>query len=130
MYGVGRDNVRYPLIVAGDKDVMQDLPVNHSGWTHVVLTLSPSDGVVTLDYGGRISYVSYPELEETTSVRISVGRCVIESYELLDVASVAIKDLSIQNGNGKELRLWKFDRHNGDICYDELTGGSGRDSES
>lgn len=122
MYGVGRDNVRYPLIVAGDKDVVQDVPVDYTGWTHVVLMLSPSDGVVTLDYNGSVSQVSYPELKETSSVRISVGRCVLEGYELPDVASVAVKDLNIRNGRGEALRLWKFDRHNGDVCYDEVSG--------
>ena len=121
MYGVGADNVRYPLLMVGDVDIMQQQPVTYGEWTHVVITLSPHSGRVMLDYGGQVSEVTDEELKGTRSVRVALGLCRIPDYLLLDIASVAVKDLQINRG-GKSLRHWKMHQHSQDVCYDELEG--------
>lgn len=123
MYGVGAENVRYPLLMVGDVDVMQSQPVAYGEWTHVVISLSPHTGRIVLNYGDQTSEVTDEDFIGTRSVRVALGLCRIPDYLLLDVASVAVKDLYVHRG-GKTLRHWKLHQHDNDICYDELDGSA------
>ena len=119
MYSVGDNYVRYPMLVTGDKDVTQTTPIKYAEWAHVVITASPSTGKISLNYNGCYSETVYPQFIGTKSVRIAVGLCKLSDYLLFDVASVAVKDLSIYL-DSKKIRYWKMERHSGDICYDEI----------
>lgn len=120
MYSVGDDSAdRYPMLVLGDKDVMQSTPIQCGEWVHVAITMSPTSGKVTIDYDGEVSEAVYDEFKGTRSVRINVGLCRLPDFLLFDVASIAVKDVSIYRGS-KEIRHWKMERHAGNVCYDEI----------
>ncbi len=119
MYSVGDNYVRYPMLVIGDKDITQTTPIEYAEWAHVTITVSPSTGKVSLDYNGEVSETEYPAFKGTKSVRIAAGLCKLSDYLLFDVASVAVKDVTMYRGS-KKIRFWKMERHDGDVCYDEI----------
>ncbi len=119
LYGVGEENVRYPVFVTGDNDVMLKTPIVYQQWTRTSIKMSPATGKITFDYGGDVREIEYPEFKGTKSIRVAVGLCTLSDYLLFDVASVAVKDVYIYRDN-KKIRYWKMERHNGDICYDEI----------
>lgn len=119
MYSVGENYVRYPMLVTGDKDIIQTSPIKYNEWAHIAITVSASTGKVSMDYNGEVSEAEYPAFKGTKSVRIAIGLCKLSDYLLFDVSSVAVKDVTIYSGS-KKIRFWKMERHNGDVCYDEI----------
>ena len=121
IYGVGADNVRYPMLIVGNNDLMQTKPLEFGEWTHVVITMSPHTGRIVFTYGEETTEVIDEEFKGTRSVRVALGLSKIPYYTLDDIASVTIKDIEIFRG-GKTLRHWKLHQHNANICYDEIAG--------
>jgi len=119
LYGVGEENVRYPVFVTGDDDVMLTTPLVYQQWTRASIKMSPATGKITFNYGGEVREIEYPGFKGTKSIRVAVGLCTLSDYLLFDVASVAVKDVYIYRDD-KKIRYWKMERHNGDICYDEI----------
>lgn len=121
MYTVNRDDTRMPMLVTGDTTTIVNVPVDYTQWVPVSLSMNPRNGDVTLTYGTQEVTVNYPAFKGTKSVRINFGLCIIPTYQLLDVASVSVRNIALER-SGKKLREWKMARHNGDVCYDEING--------
>lgn len=119
MYCIGADYIRFPMLVTGDRDIVQSEPLDYGKWVHVRLTMSPETGEVELDYNGVVSKTTYDAFVGAGSIRIAMGFCTLTEYPLFDVASVAIRDVEIHRGD-KAIRHWKMERHDGDVCYDEI----------
>lgn len=119
MYCVGADYISYPMLVTGDKDIVQTTPLKYKQWVHVSLTMSPETGEIEMDYNGEVSRTTYPAFVDAQSISIALGFCKLTDYPLFDVASVAIKDIKIKRGDDN-IRHWKMERHDADTCYDEI----------
>ena len=120
MYSVSENDRRFPILVTGD--VVHPIPkeVRRETWVSASLTLNPKDGNITVLYDSTQINVNYPALIGTQGIRIAFGYCPFDGFVLDDVASVNLKDIGLKRGN-QEIRLWKMARHNGDICYDEIS---------
>ncbi len=119
MYGVDKNYLRYPMLVTGDKDITLSKPIEYAEWAHVSITMSPASGKVSIEYAGETCRTEYDAFKGTKSVRIAVGLCKLTDYLLFDVASVAVKNVTLYLG-GKEIRYWRMERHKGDTCFDEI----------
>ncbi len=119
LYTVGEKYQRFPMLLTGERDIVQSKPIQFAEWEHASISMSPKTGVVTLDYNGVISETVYPAFIGAKSIRVAAGLCKLTDLLLFDVATVSIKDLKITRG-GKEIRFWKMERHDGNVCYDEI----------
>lgn len=120
MYSVSDNNRRFPILVIGDAVHPIQKEVRREMWTSTNVTLDFKEGNITVSYDSTEVYVKYADLEGVQGIRIAFGYCPFENFSLADIASVNIKDISIKRGT-KEIRQWKMARHNGDICYDEIS---------
>lgn len=120
MYSVSQNDKRFPILVT--KDVVHPIPqeVKCDQWISVSLTISPQDGHVKLMYDSSQININYKPLIGTKSLRIAFGQCPFNGYTIGDVASVNIKDISLTQGKDS-LFYWKMAKHNGNICYDEIS---------
>jgi len=120
MYSVGEHDRRFPILVTGDAVHPIQKEARRETWISASLTLNPKDGNITVLYDSTQINVNYPALTGAQGIRIAFGYCPFDDFVLGDVASVNLKDISLKRGN-QEIRLWKMARHNGDICYDEIS---------
>lgn len=88
----------------------------------VSLTLNQKKGVIEIQYAD-IDTIINANIKNINSYRICLGRTSTNG----DVAPINIRDLHI-NRNDKPLYFWKFAKHNGDTCYDELHNSIARGS--
>lgn len=121
MYSVDRGDRHYPILVTGElvHDITGGIPLGE--WIHVSLTADPSDGQVTVDYGGRSVSVKDAGTKGAKRFTISFGYCMLPGYFLSDVASFDLRDICIYRG-GSLVRHWDLSVHNGDVCLDNEDG--------
>ena len=120
MYSANENENRYPMLVIGDQThaLPQDIPYNQ--WIDVHLTIDPTASSVTLDYNHTPVRVSDADISHIEGIRIAFGLCPFEGYMLDNVASVNLKDISLQKDQ-KTIRRWKMDFHQEDTCFDEIS---------
>ena len=120
LYSVDKNDKRYPILVTG-KTVhpLSDENVKKGVWVNVSISIDPKTGDINLIYDKTSAFIKFPELKDTESVRIAFGYCPFENFSLADVASVNVKDITINRGK-EEIRRWKLGHHDGNTCYDEL----------
>ena len=121
MYTADLKDVRTPLLVTGPDVHSIDCPIPLEEWIPVSVSLDPRDGCVEVDYNGTRITVRDAGTKGAKSFRIAFGFCPFVGYSLSDVASVNLRNISIDLG-GKPFRRWALARHAGDICYDDLAG--------
>lgn len=115
------NNIRLPFLLIGEEVFLMQNPVREETWLDVTLSLNPKSGRIVLNYDGEEIDVIHEKLKGTKSARISFGYCPFEGFSLDDVASVNIKNVSLERDE-KEIRFWKMEQHVGDVCRDEITG--------
>lgn len=120
MFSVGENDKRFPILVTGDAVNPISKEVRRETWLPIQLTLQPKDGQITLEYDSVLVKTSYKDLIDVQSLRIAFGYCPFDKFSLGDVASINLKDISL-NRNNKDIRLWKMARHNNGVCYDEIS---------
>lgn len=120
MYSVSQNDKRFPILVTGDVVHPIQKEVELGRWISVDLVFSPQDGSISLTYDSAQINVTHKKLVGIKSFRIALGHCPFSGYSLGDVASVNIKDICLKR-NKDVIRLWKMAKHNGDICYDEIS---------
>lgn len=120
MYSVSDNDRRFPILVTGDVVHPIQKEVRRNAWTSAGITLDPKSGNITVMYDSTEIKAQHPALKGAKSLRIAFGYCPFEGFALADIASVNLKDISIKRGE-REIRLWKMARHNGDVCYDEIS---------
>ena len=120
MFSVGENDKRFPILVTGDAVNPIAKEVRRETWLPIQLTLQPKDGQITLEYDSVEVKTNYKDLIGVQSLRIAFGYCPFDKFTLGDVASINLKDISL-NRNDKDIRFWKMARHNNNICYDEIS---------
>lgn len=120
MYSVSDNDKRFPILVTGDAVHPIQKEVRREMWTSANVTLDFKEGDITVSYDSTEVNVKYADLKGVQGIRIAFGYCPFENFSLADVASVNIRDISIKRG-AEEIRQWKMARHNGDVCYDEIS---------
>ena len=120
MFGVGENNKRFPILITGDAANHIIKEVKCETWLPVQLTLYPKDGQITLNYDSIQIKTNYKDFINTQSLRISFGYCPFDKFSLGDVASINLKDISLNRDN-KDIRFWKMAHHNDNVCYDEIS---------
>lgn len=121
MYTADVHNVREPILVTGDQVHRLSVPIPMGEWMHVGISMDPSSGQVDLEYGDARLSIRDAGTKGADSFRIAFGHCPFQQYQLADVASVDIRDITLSRG-GEPFRKWECARHDGENCYDLLAG--------
>lgn len=119
MFSVGENDKRFPILVTGDAVSHIAKEVKCETWLPIQLTLHPKDGQITINYDSVQVKTNYKDLINAQSLRISFGYCPFDKFSLGDVASINLKDISLNRDN-KDIRFWKMAYHNSNVCYDEI----------
>lgn len=119
MYTIDKQDRHNPMIVTGEQVSIVPAEIFMDRWTHVSITLDPVTGEVVLDYSGVITTVKDAGTKSARSLRIAFGYCPFEGYQLHDVASVEIRDISLMLGD-RPIRKWDLSLHDGTVCLDNL----------
>lgn len=120
MYSVSDNDKRFPILVTGDAVHPIQKEVRREIWTSANLVLDFKEGNITVLYDSTEVNVKYADLKGVQGIRIAFGYCPFNGFSLADVASINLRDISIKRGT-KEIRQWKMARHNGNVCYDEIS---------
>ena len=119
MYSISRTDQHYPILVTGEQ--VWEIPgvIVTDEWMPVSISLNPKDGNILVNYNGSELSIKDAGTKGARKLRISFGFCPFEGFGLDDVASVDVKDIRIER-NGKLIRHWKMNLHDGDCCTDEV----------
>jgi DNA-binding SARP family transcriptional activator len=119
MYSVGDADKRFPILVTGDAVHPIQKEVRREAWVEATLTLDFGQGKVTARYDGTEVEVAFAGIKGARGIRVAFGLCPFDGFQLTDVASVDVRDISVKR-DAEEIRHWKMARHNKDVCYDEI----------
>lgn len=129
MYSIDREDIHYPILVAGESVTRIESALKTDEWFPVSISLNPKDGSVELDFDGAVTSIKDAGTKGADGFRISFGKCPLSGYTLDDVASIDIKDIVISR-NGKEIRHWPLSLHDGQDCRDILHESVARGSNT
>lgn len=118
LFTVDDDDKRFPILVINEAVYPLLEEVVREKWDSISVTLSPKRNVVEITYGDVAQ--SFPYLfKGSRQARVCFGLCPFENFDILDIASVNLKNIRVYTNN-KLYRFWKLERHDQDICYDEI----------
>ena len=120
IFTVASGEKRMPALLIDKKLHTINLDPIPNRWTDTKITVDPTAGNVSLEYGEGSVSVAVPGLSDAKSVKIGFGGEPCDRKAVSDIASVNIRDISIFN-NGSLIRQWVLARHNEDICYDVIS---------
>lgn len=109
---------RHPVFVINDSIHQVPIETECNTWVPVEISLNAETGNVRMRYD--TIELSFPEiLSKAGSAKICFGMSMFKNYEVLDIASVNIKDIKIVRDD-KLIRYWKLKEHADMICYDSV----------
>lgn len=118
MFAVGEGNKRYPILIINQSVHPIPSEISLESWVSVSLRLSKITNQVSLAFGS--GEVSVPfDLSGSDGAKISFGLCPFDSFKMLDIASVNIKNIKLLK-NGALTHYWKLREHNGNQTLDSL----------
>lgn len=129
MYSIDREDIHYPILVAGESVTRIESTLRTEEWFPVSISLNPKDGGVELDFDGVVTSIKDAGTKGADGFRIAFGKCPLSGYTLDDVASTDIKDIVVSR-NGEEIRHWPLSLHDGQDCRDILHKSVARGSNT
>lgn len=120
MYGVADNDKRYPNLIINNKVYPLSREIRPGRWIDVNLTIDQTGQSVHLSYDGEEISVDCNEILPIHDVRIFFGACTVLEYDLNNIASINLRDISISQ-EGKAIREWDMGFHQGDTCYDKIS---------
>lgn len=121
MFSVGKKDNRFPILVIGEEIYPINTDIVAGKWVSVKLKLNINIGKLLFSYDESNITLTKEALTETNSILTSFGYCPYENHTLVDAASINIKDIELSNSQ-KKLYFWRLEKHNHEICYDEIQG--------
>ena len=115
MLVIDENNHIYPALVLNDQIHYLKTPLHRQQWVPVSLRLDRKMNQIKFSYAQAETSVSIP-LHNFHSSTITFGR--LNSFGR-DVVPMNVRNISLAQ-NGKQVRLWKLGKHNGNICQDEI----------
>lgn len=119
MYSVNETERHHPILVFGNDIHPINREIRHNTWMDVQLTISPHKKMVSLSYDNQLVSIQHPDIKKIEQIRVALGYCPFENYQLENVASVNLKDIHLYL-NGKTIRQWDLASHRNDTCFDVI----------
>lgn len=117
MYSVDENDKRFANLILNNKVYPLNNEIRLDCWIDVSLNINPDKQQISLTYDGETISIDAAEILPVHDMRIYFGRCPVLQYDLDNVASINLKDISISQ-NEKTIREWNMRLHQGDTCYD------------
>ncbi|MDL2213809.1 hypothetical protein LJC21_01690 [Bacteroides sp. OttesenSCG-928-E20] len=119
LFTVGEDDKRYPIFVINESVYPISKEIVREEWIPIDITLSTQRNTIKLKYGEEEEKTIPYQFKNSRSMRTAFGLCLFDGDQLTNVASVNIRDVRIFR-NEKPFRHWKLEKHNHEICYDNI----------
>jgi len=100
--------------------VISEASNNYSSFFPFRLDLDIQDTVMKIMIGDKTFSPKVSSLKYFKSVSIIFGKCNYPLYQTSDVPNMIVKDIHINDIEGKPLYYWKLSKHVEDGVYDEL----------
>lgn len=110
----------FPELIVGDNTYPITQSVKTEEWFPIEMSFSRQKKRIALSYENSSIEVPF-QFDGIKEVYISFGKCTYGKFASNDVAPVNIKNVRVKEGED-DIRYWKLDKHQGDICYDLISG--------
>jgi len=118
IFTVGENDKRYPMLVINESVYLINNEIKTDEWVSVSIELSRKKDHISIDYNGTklTQPFSFSKVKEAY---ISLGVCPKENFQILDIASVNIRNIRIFEGKNLK-RFWKLEKHNNNYSNDSI----------